>query len=59
MRLRATAGRLAQVIHPLAFGGLAAAAGMAVAFPVSGAALLVMIALTRRDVMALHSRGAT
>ena len=59
MGLRATAGRLAQVMQPLAFGGLAAATGMAVAFPISGAALLVMIAVTRRDVMALDSRQVT
>jgi MFS family permease len=55
MGLRATAGRLSQVVQPLAFGGLAALAGMAAAFPISGAALLVAVLLNRRDVLALRS----
>ncbi len=52
MGLRATAGRLAQ---PLAFGGVAAAAGMSAAFPILGAVLLVTILGSRRDLMALRS----
>ncbi len=55
MGLRATAGRLSQVVQPLAFGGLAALAGMAAAFPISGAALLVAVLVNRRDVLALRS----
>jgi MFS family permease len=55
MGLRATAGRLSQVVQPLAFGGLAALAGTAAAFPISGAALLVAVVLNRRDVLALRT----
>jgi MFS family permease len=55
MGLRAASSRLAQVIQPLAFGSLAAAAGTAAAFPVSGGALLLMALWSRRDLMALRS----
>lgn len=55
MGLRATAGRLAQVLQPLAFGAVVAAAGMTAAFPVSGGALLVTLVVSRRDLMALRS----
>jgi MFS family permease len=59
MGLRATAGRLAQVAQPLAFGALATAAGMAAAFPISAAALLGMLAVSRRDLMALRAPHPT
>ena len=59
MGLRATAGRLAQVIQPLAFGGLAAVAGMSAAFPVSGGLLLATVLASRRDLLALRSPPTT
>jgi MFS family permease len=55
MGLRATAGRLAQVFQPLAFGGVAAVAGTAAAFPISGAVLLATVLASRRDLLALRS----
>jgi MFS family permease len=55
MGLRATSSRLAQVLQPLAFGSLAAAAGTAAAFPISGAALTAMALWMRRDLVALRS----
>jgi MFS family permease len=58
MGLRATAGRLAQVVQPLAFGGLAAVAGTATAFPVSGAVLLAAVLVSRRDLLALRSSSS-
>jgi MFS family permease len=59
MGLRATAGRLAQVLQPLAFGAVAAVAGTAAAFPVSGAVLLATVLGSRRDLLALRSPPAT
>ena len=58
MGLRATAGRLAQVVQPLAFGAVAAVAGTAAAFPVSGAVLLATVLGSRRDLLALRSPPA-
>ena len=55
MGLRATAGRLAQVVQPLAFGGIAAVAGVAAAFPISGGVLLATVLVSRRDLMALRA----
>ena len=55
MGLRAAASRLAQVVQPLAFGSLAAAAGTAAAFPISGGALLALALWSRRDLVALRS----
>jgi MFS family permease len=55
MGLRATAGRLAQVTQPLAFGALAALVGVAAAFPISGGVLLAAVLANRRDVLALRS----
>lgn len=55
MGLRAASSRLAQVLQPVIFGSLATAAGTALAFPISGAALTVMALWTRRDLLALRS----
>jgi MFS family permease len=59
MGLRAAASRLAQVVQPLAFGSLAAVAGTAAAFPISGGALLALALWSRRDLVALRSNPST
>ncbi|MPZ61444.1 MAG: MFS transporter [Propionibacteriales bacterium] len=56
MGLRAASTRLAQVLQPLVFGSLAAAAGTGLAFPISGVILAAMTLRTRRDLRALSSR---
>lgn len=53
MGLRAAASRLAQVIQPVVYGSLATALGTALAFPISGAALVAMALWTRRDLLVL------
>jgi MFS family permease len=58
MGLRAASSRLAQVVQPLAFGSVAAAAGMTTAFPASGGALLLLALWSRRDLVALRSTAA-
>ena len=59
MGLRASAGRLAQVVQPLAFGAVAVGTGMAGAFPISGGVLLAAVLVSRRDLMALRSSPST
>jgi MFS family permease len=56
MGLRAASSRLAQVVQPVIFGSLAAAAGTARAFLLSGALLSAVALSTRRDVLALSTR---
>lgn len=56
MGLRAASSRLAQVVQPLAFGGLVATAGTGLAFPASGAVMAFVLLVTRRDVLALRRK---
>lgn len=49
MGVRLTSNRLAQVLQPMVFGGVAAVASLGMAFPVSGVAMGVVIGVTGRE----------
>ena len=50
MALRVSANRSAQIVQPLVFGGMIAAAGLAAAFPLSGLLLAGMTGWTSREI---------